>query len=155
MAMVSGAGNETRADMSATEAPSPNGVNGGDRDAHGRFTRGNSGGPGNLHIKAVAAWRSALVRVVSPKDIEAVLKKLLKCAKAGDPWAIREVLDRCLGKPHQDAGRPGGSEKPDQVRVNVDLGTILTDRMARLSELPPAPGLRAPRELRSQDSQGR
>jgi len=31
---------------------------------------------------------------------------------------------------------------PTQIHVNVDLGRQLTSRMAQLSELPPAPGLR-------------
>lgn len=136
-------------------SPSTNGGNGGDRDAHGRFTRGNSGGPGNPHIKAVAAWRSALVRVVSPKDIEAVIKKLLECAKAGEPWAVRELLDRCLGKPRRDAerlaDRPPGATA---VIVNVDLAKQLNDRMTRLSRLPPAPGLPAPGDFPGPDALG-
>jgi hypothetical protein len=79
---ASGAGSNTRADMSATEARLTNGGNGGDRDAHGRFTRGNSGGPGNPHVKSVAAWRSALARVVSPADIKAVLAVLRQGGRA-------------------------------------------------------------------------
>ena len=122
-------------------SPSTNGGN-GDRDAHGRFARGNSGGPGNPHIKTVAAWRSALARVVSPADIEAVLRKLLERAKAGEPWAIKELLDRCLGKPRAEAERPDGPEQPDTVPVNVELGMLLAQEMRKLSRLPPAPGLR-------------
>lgn len=121
-------------------SPSTNGGNGGDRDARGRFTSGNSGGPGNPHVKAVAAWRSALTRVVSPADIEAVLRKLLECAKAGEPWAIKELLDRCLGKPRAEAERPDGPEQPDTVPVNVELGMLLAQEMRKLSRLPPAPG---------------
>jgi hypothetical protein len=140
---VSGAGSNTRADMSATEARLTNGGNGGDRDAHGRFTRGNSGGPGNPHVKSVAAWRSALARVVSPADIKAVLAVLLECAKAGEPWAVKELLDRCLGKPRQDAGRPeDGPEQPGILHLNVDLGALMAQRMVALSAQPPAPGLR-------------
>ena len=142
-ATISGAGNQTRAEMSATEARLTNGGNGGDRDARGRFTKGNSGGPGNPHVKSVAAWRSALARVISPADIEAVLRKLLERAKAGEPWAVRELLDRCLGKARPDAGRPDdGPEQPGILRLNVDLGALMAQRMVALSEQPPAPGLR-------------
>jgi hypothetical protein len=114
-------------------SPSTNGGNGGGRDAHGRFTRGNSGGPGNPHVKSVAAWRSALARVILPADIEAVLRKLLECAKAGEPWAIKELLDRCLGKPRPEAERPDGPEQPGILRPNVDLGLLMAQEMRKLS----------------------
>jgi hypothetical protein len=31
--------------------------------------------------------------------MQAVAKALLKAAKAGEAWAVRELLDRTLGKP--------------------------------------------------------
>jgi len=90
----------------------------------------------------VAAWRKTLARVVSPADIEDVLAVLLERAKAGEPWAVRELLDRCLGKARPEAAHPDGPEQPEQVRVNVDLGLLMAQEMRKLSEGPPAPGLR-------------
>lgn len=75
-------------------APSPNG-----RNSNGRFSPGNSGGPGNPHAKKVGQLRSALIDAVSPADIAAIVGKLVERAKSGDVRAIREVLDRTLGKP--------------------------------------------------------
>ena len=82
--------------------PSTNGDNGLPevRDAKGRFVPGNPGGPGNPQARNVAAWRGALASAVSAEDIAEVTGKLIEEAKAGEPWAVRELLDRCLGKPH-------------------------------------------------------
>ena len=70
------------------------------RDSKGRFLPGNPGGPGNPQAHNVATWRKALAEAVSADDVTEVAQKLLDAAKAGEPWAIHELLDRCLGKPH-------------------------------------------------------
>ena len=75
-------------------APSANG-----RDASGRFTKGNPGGPGNPTAKKVAALRFALYRAVSEEDVDAIIRKLVEQARAGDLQAAREVLLRTLGRP--------------------------------------------------------
>ena len=71
------------------------------RDALGRFLPGCSGGPGNPFARNVGAWRAALANAVTPEDIRDVALKLLQSAKAGEAWAVHELLDRCLGKPDQ------------------------------------------------------
>ncbi len=78
-------------------SPSPNGSNG--RDASGRFVRGNSGGPGNPHAAKVGKLRSALLKAVTQKRMAAVVAALVREAEAGNVTAIRELLDRVLGKP--------------------------------------------------------
>ena len=78
--------------------PSPNGSIGG-RDTGGRFAKGNSGGPGNPHARKVGQLRSAMLRAVSSKDMQAIVKKLVDEAKGGDVRAAKEVIDRCIGKP--------------------------------------------------------
>lgn len=77
--------------------PSPNGSNG--RGNRGRFALGNKGGPGNPYASAVGKLRAALLRAVSEKDLAAVARALVDKAKAGDLAAIRELLDRILGRP--------------------------------------------------------
>ena len=76
-----------------TAAPSPNG-----RTPRGQFAKGNEGGPGNPYAKRVAALRSALLESVTEADIRAVARALVKRAKEGDVPAVRELLDRLLGK---------------------------------------------------------
>ena len=51
----------------AADQPAPN-----QRDAHGRFARGNRGGPGNPFARQSAALRQALQSAVTAQDISAI-----------------------------------------------------------------------------------
>jgi hypothetical protein len=86
--------------------PSTNGDNGlaEPRDERGRFLPGNPGGPGNPHAATVGAWRTALASAVAPEDVRQVVGVLVGKAKAGEAWAVKELLDRCLGRPQQQVG---------------------------------------------------
>lgn len=86
------------------DPPFANGGNGeSDRDPQGRFLSGNKAahGRGNPHAGKVNAWRRALAEGVSECDLGEVVAKLVERAKAGERWAVCELLDRCLGKPVQ------------------------------------------------------
>ncbi len=83
--------------------PSTKGPNGDGRDpATGRFSPGWQGGPGNPHARQVANLRSALLKAVTPEDLNAIVAKLVKMAKSGNVVAAKEVLDRCLGRPQAE-----------------------------------------------------
>jgi hypothetical protein len=79
-----------------SDIPSPNGANG--RQANGRFAPGNAGGPGNPHGRRVAQLRAVLLETVTDDDLRAVVQRLVGLAKSGHVPAIRELLDRLLGK---------------------------------------------------------
>lgn len=68
------------------------------RDNAGRFANGNPGGPGNPEGRRVAAFRRAFLKAVTPADVAAVVQVLIDRAKAGEAWAVREMLDRSLGR---------------------------------------------------------
>ena len=70
----------------------------GHRDEHGRFVKGCAPGPGNPHVKKTSRWRAALTAAVSEADIRAVTKELVSRARAGERWAIVELLDRTVGR---------------------------------------------------------
>ena len=72
------------------------------RDARGRFAHGNPGGPGNPALRRAAALQQAVRDAVTPKDLRAVLGKLVEQAKDGDHQAARIVLDRAVGKPREE-----------------------------------------------------
>jgi len=78
--------------------PSTNGGNGG-RDAHGRFRKGNPGGPGNPLAARVARLRGELISAVSPADVAAIMRRLVRMAKTGDLGAARLVLTCTMGEP--------------------------------------------------------
>ena len=80
-----------------TQSPSPNGPNG--RDQGGRFVAGNPGGPGNPYGVHVARLRAAMLAAVSEQDMTAIIARLVQLAKDGDVRAIKELLDRTLGRP--------------------------------------------------------
>ena len=66
--------------------------------------------------------RSAVLDAVSSNDIEAVFKKLIELAKAGNIQAARLLLDRACGKMAVDNSVPevpadAGPDKKDQARV--------------------------------------
>ncbi|HUW99931.1 MAG TPA: hypothetical protein VMY35_03050 [Phycisphaerae bacterium] len=83
-----------------------------------------------------------LVAAVSPEELRVVIRLLVGQALLGDPWAIHELLDRCLGKAQQFVIAPADTERPTEVTINVGLGLLLAKQMEKLSEGPPAPGLR-------------
>lgn len=64
------------------DRPSPNGGNGraGNRDAGGRFAKGNSGGPGNPYARRVARLRSLMLEAVSDDDLKAIVAALVQQA---------------------------------------------------------------------------
>ena len=69
------------------------------RDSKGRFTKGNSGGPGNPDTKNIGKRRSALFNAETMDDMIAVARQLVDLAKGGDVRAIKELFDRTLGRP--------------------------------------------------------
>ena len=103
--------------------PFANGGNGETaRDSRGRFRSGNraAAGRGNPHADQVQAWRSALVATVSEADLRAVIRKLVELARAGERWAVCELLDRCLGKPLQQVPA-GGLTDTEHVTVRLEF----------------------------------
>lgn len=79
------------------DAPSPNGHDG--RDALGRFAPGHKGGPGNPSAKRSAAIRTAFLKAISAEDIQAIARKLIEKAKAGDLVASKLILMWAIGRP--------------------------------------------------------
>lgn len=72
--------------------PNPNGKKSADRGAGGRFTVGNKASPGRPPGRgAVAEMRETLAT-----DLHKIIETLRAQALAGDPQAIRIILDRVL-----------------------------------------------------------
>jgi hypothetical protein len=115
------------------ETPATENVNPG-RDAQGRFTAGNGGGPGNPFGRRLAAMRQAVMKAVTADDIEALLRKLLEQALSGDLAAAKLVLQYAVGKPKPVS-------EPDRVEAEaweIEQGnwTDGTDMQKVLTGLP-------------------
>jgi hypothetical protein len=102
---------------------SANGANG--RDGSGRFAKGNPGGPGNPHARRVSELRSALLGRISDQDIGQIVDTLLTKAKEGDLPAIREVLDRALGKSTQQIQATVGPDERNEPATNDRMALAL------------------------------
>jgi hypothetical protein len=100
------------------------------RDAKGRFTKGNPGGPGNPFARHLAKLRSALVQCVSEEDIRQIANGLLVSAKLGHLPSIRTLLMYVLGK-------PSGMVNPDTL--DIEEWRQLVQPLAKIAaELPQA-----------------
>src|SRR5579863_390646 len=72
------------------------GETGGARDSRGRFRKGRSGNPGGRPLGSVnRATRAAALLLDG--EAEALTRKAVEMALAGDPVALRLCLDRILG----------------------------------------------------------
>ena len=101
-----------------------------DRDEKGHFLPGHSiPGPGTPNHKQVAAFRQAVLTAVTPEDIEAVVKSLIEAAKAGEIPAIKELLDRTVGKVTVNMNIKA-DPRPYAELSNADLLQILKDSEA-------------------------
>src|SRR5438132_11504236 len=69
------------------------------RDALGRFTRGNAGGPGNPFARQVARLRQVLLDSVTEEDMAVIAGELVVQAKLGDQAAIKLLFQYVVGKP--------------------------------------------------------
>jgi hypothetical protein len=69
------------------------------RDANGKFTAGNSGGPGNPHARHCARMLEIFRNTISEEDFIRVVRKLLEKAEAGDTSAAKILLSYVVGKP--------------------------------------------------------
>jgi hypothetical protein len=67
------------------------------RDAAGRFSKGNAGGPGRPRRGPERDYLNALAEVVTVKDWQDVVRKALADAKAGCGVARRWLSDQLLG----------------------------------------------------------
>jgi hypothetical protein len=78
--------------------PSTHGSN-GQQGRDGRFVAGNKLGRGNPLAGRAAKIRAVLLKSVTAADAKEIAAKLVEMAKGGDLAAIRELLDRTIGKP--------------------------------------------------------
>src|SRR5262249_18398897 len=100
------------------------------RDAKGRFTKGNPGGPGNPFTRHVAKLRAALAQRVTEADIQQIARGLLVSARLGHLPSIRILLSYALGK-------PSCAVNPDTL--DIDEWRLLVQPLAQIaSGLPQA-----------------
>ena len=71
------------------------------RKADGKFAKGNRYGRGRPDMHRLAEYRQTINTAVTPAELKKVIAVLLRKAKQGDLMAVRELLDRTVGKATQ------------------------------------------------------
>lgn len=101
--------------------------------------------------RSVQAWRASFAGNVMREDIEATTRRLVEAAVLGKPWAVRELLDRCVGPAGEriSAEQAGAGcrlrielivpGEADRVRVAARFGQAVTTQPAALEIIDQAP----------------
>lgn len=110
-------------------------MNGAERNQAGRFVKGNRlGGRRRRNRDAI---ESAFLKAVTADDLGDLARVLLKKAKAGNITALRELLDRVLGRPRvADARVPGLDLGPLTTSASCGAAASTIARSAASGELP-------------------
>ena len=77
-------------------------VSDANRDGKGRFTKGNSGGPGRPKRTKEEKYLTSMVRCVKLKDWRDIVERAVADAKDGDAKAREWLSNYLLGKPSQE-----------------------------------------------------
>ena len=59
-------------------------------------------------------------RAITADDVREVAAVLVKAAKAGEPWAVKELLNRCCGVPKQQLELSGDMPKKVELVLKLD-----------------------------------
>ena len=132
--------------LETTCAPLPNGSDG--RDSHGRFCKGNRGGPENPISQQVSQIRRVLLSAVTEEDLADIVQSLINKAKAGDTLAAREIMDRLMGKTKVTMEIEPPPERTEQ-EIRTDLLMLLRKNPDVARELAKYAGL-VPEQVQKQ-----
>jgi hypothetical protein len=97
--------------------PSTNGRGANGQRVKGRFTLGNSGGPGNPFADRIQSYRKVFFEAVSADDLYAIIRRVVGLAKVGDIAAAKVILERALGRVEIDLRgiiNAGATYDPDE-----------------------------------------
>jgi hypothetical protein len=92
-----------------------------DREANGRFAKGNLGGPGNPFARQTAALRKHLLEAVTPQDMQDICTMLILRAKGGSVPHLKLLFSYIIGKP-TDAVNPDTLDRQEMEQYRQELG---------------------------------
>lgn len=82
------------------------------RDEHGRFAKGNCGGPGRPRRNREQEYHEILVSVVTPDEWRQIVMKAVDQAKRGDNVARKWLADYLIGPPVERRELTGAEGEP-------------------------------------------
>ena len=77
---------------------------------------------GNQNGKKAKLFGDQLRKILVQEDalkLRAIAQKLADAAEAGEPWAVKEIMDRMDGKPHQSTSIEDGDGNPVLTNIQV------------------------------------
>jgi hypothetical protein len=100
------------------------------RKEHGHFGPGNKAAAGNGNARKMQEYRRQFLEAIHADTIPMLARKLQYDAlKSGDEFAIRTLLDYCLGKPAQAVELTGADGEPLGVNFH-QVTAIVLDALA-------------------------
>lgn len=90
-----------------------------ERDRGGKFTKGNSGGPGRPKKEREEKFLEITLNACTYKDWRAIIKKAVEQAKRGNPQARKFLADYLIGLPKQRHELTGADGGPVQQQVTI------------------------------------
>ena len=99
------------------------------RDEHGRYARGNSGGPGRPKARTEEQYLAVVSDTVSLDDWRAVIERAVDQARAGDYRARQWLANYLIGRPKERA------ELRVVTEELLDLANLTIEETAELSRL--------------------
>jgi hypothetical protein len=105
------------------------------RSNHGRFAKGNRGGPGRLSGEQRAAANAAVRDTLTPDRIRIIVASLLKAViERQDVSAARLLLDRALGRPRAESANPMSMDLPDGLASPHEIAVAAHSLLRALAE---------------------
>ena len=97
-----------------------------DRKENGQFAKGWRGGPGRKRGAKTEFVIAAMNKALSPERAERIVEQYLTACEAGEAWALKDFLDRCLGKAQETI------QLDHEITIADDpLGLLLDREVAR------------------------
>ena len=82
-----------------------------ERDANGRFVKGNNGGPGRPPVAREERFMEITLSTVTFKDWADIIRKAVSQAKRGNANARKFLADYLMGPPNQRMDITSGGER--------------------------------------------
>lgn len=97
------------------------------------FAKGNKGGTGYPHQKAVQDLKLVVMRETTPTVMRRMWRKLIEAADAGNIAALKEFFDRVLGKADQPITVTG--ILGHQMEVKFDFSELTDDEIVKIQHI--------------------
>ena len=116
-----------------TDNPTKNGHKG--RNKNGQFVKGGPGGPGRPR-GSHQHFKELMLATISDKRFIELVDKVIAAADNSEQWALKELLDRLMGKPSQPIEGAMGVFAMEPTEEDVARATDIIGRRLKYGRSP-------------------